>query len=129
MHLLKRASRVWLAAVLGLACGGDGDPGEAPTQSCAIKNSGNVPGSDACTDYVGWPGGVVLQLCSQPGATYSSEACPTSKRIGGCRGSGLAGGHYIRWYYPRADASPSPTAADVMEDCMSIEPKETFVAP
>lgn len=108
-------------------CGSD-DPAEMPTQSCTIKNIGNVSGTDACTDYVGWPSNLVLMLCSVPGSTYSSEACPTSKRIGGCRGSGSGTAHYIRWYYPRTDAAMPATAADVMADCASTS-GETYVAP
>ena len=99
------------------------------TMSCAIKDIGNIPGTDSCTDYVaGWGMTAVMQLCSIPGSQYSPAACARSNRIGGCSGT-LGSLGYTRWYYPRADAGTPATAADVMADCASITPAETFTPP
>jgi hypothetical protein len=130
-HAIRQRGLWFGLAAAFVACGSDGDadPDANATQSCLIRNIGNIAGTDACTDYVRWSSATVLEACSVPGAIYSVEACATSKRIGGCKGNGQAGGFYIRWYYPRTDASTTATAADVMEDCKSKQPNETFVAP
>jgi hypothetical protein len=130
MRFLRAAARVGLvvSSALCAGCGSSSSGSDAVTVSCTIANIGNISGTDACTDYRAWPLSTVMALCALPGAQYSASACTRVDSIGGCSGT-FGNLSYTRWYYPRAGASPAPTSADVMEDCASTMPAETFVSP
>jgi hypothetical protein len=131
MRVLLGRARSVLAllavVVIGAACGSSGGSNEN-TSSCKVEDNGNISGTDACTDYPGWPVSTVMGYCSTPGAQFATSACLRTNSIGGCSGTfnGLA---YTRWYFPRAGASVAATSADVMADCASLTPAETFTPP
>jgi hypothetical protein len=129
MRLLRSWARLGFLVVvaLGDACGSSGGS-NAATSSCTISDIGNIPGTDACTDYPAWPVSTVMALCSTPGTQFAGSACAHVNSIGGCSGT-LGSLSYTRWYYPRAGASPAPTSADVMADCARTTPAETFTSP
>jgi hypothetical protein len=115
-------------AVFGNACGSSGGS-STDTLSCTLPNTGNVPGSDSCTDYLGgWPATTVMGLCSIPGTQYAASACPHANSVGGCSGA-VGPLKFTTWYYPSADASATPTSADVMASCTAISPPESFTPP
>jgi hypothetical protein len=129
MRLLRSWARVGLLGVvaLGSACGSSSSS-NVNTVSCTISNIGNIPGTDSCTDYPGWPASTVMALCSTPGTQYAASACTRVNNIGGCSGT-LGNLSYTRWYYPRAGTTPAPTSADVRADCARTTPAETFTSP